>query len=92
VRSSSAYVQTLHSLVDLAPDTRLRLDHVEMSQRGLFWIGAWVGTREGGEFETPWITVSEHDARGIVVRFDQYDLNQLADARARFAALRTERE
>ena len=71
VHGAGAYLQTLYSLVDLAPDTRLRLDHVEMSQRGLLWIGAWVGTREGGAFETPWITVSEHDAQGIVLRFDQ---------------------
>jgi hypothetical protein len=87
VRGADAYAETLHSLVDLAPDTRLRLDHAEMSQRGLLWIGAWVGTREGGAFETPWITVSEHDARGIVLRFDQYDLAQLDAARARFAEL-----
>ncbi len=88
VRGADAYVQTLHSLVDLAPDAQARLDHVEMSQLGLLWIGAWVGTRDGGAFETPWITVSEHDARGIVLRFDQYDLNQLAAARARFDELR----
>jgi len=87
VRGADAYVQTLHSLVDLAPDTRLRLDHVEMSQRGLLWVGAWVGTREGGAFEIPWITVSEHDARGIVLRFDQYDEGQLPVARAQFAEL-----
>jgi ketosteroid isomerase-like protein len=89
VHGAGDYVRTLHSLVDLAPDTRVRLDHVEMSQRGLLWIGAWVGTREGGAFETPWITVSEHDARGVVRRFDQYDLNQLASARARFVELAT---
>ncbi len=92
VRSTADYVRTLHSLVDLAPDTQLRLDHAEMSQRGLIWIGAWVGTRDGGAFETPWITVSEHDARGIVLRFDQYDLEQLPAARARFEELRAKRE
>jgi len=59
-----------------------------MSQRRLLWIGAWVGTRESGAFETPWITVSEHDARGVVLRFDRYDLDQLPAARARFAELR----
>jgi hypothetical protein len=88
VRSAEAYVQTLNSLVDLAPDAQLRLDRAEMSQRGLLWVGAWVGTREGGAFETPWVTVSEHDAQGIVLRFDQYDLDQLPAARARFEELR----
>jgi hypothetical protein len=87
VRGANSYVQALHSLVDLAPDTRLRLDHVEMSQRGLLWIGAWVGTREGGEYEIPWITVSEHDARGVLVRFAVYDLEQLDTARARYGEL-----
>jgi len=87
VRGARDYVSTLHSLVDLAPDARLNLDHAEMSRRGLLWIGAWVGTRDGGAFEIPWITVSEHDARGVVLRFDQYDLDHLAVARARLAEL-----
>jgi SnoaL-like domain len=90
VRGARDYVQTLHSLVDLAPDAQLHLDHVETATRGLLWIGAWVGTREGGAFEMPWITVSEHDGRGIVLRIDQYDLGQLPEARARFAELGTE--
>jgi hypothetical protein len=84
----AAYVETLRSLVDLAPDARLRLDHVRMSERGLLWAGAWVGTRDGGAFETPWITVSEHCELGTVLRFDQYDLDQLDAALARFEELR----
>jgi tetratricopeptide (TPR) repeat protein len=80
-----AYVRSLRSLVDLAPDARLRIDHVRASENALLWVAAWVGTRDGGPFETPWIIVSEHDARGRVVRFDQYDLDQLDRARARFA-------
>jgi SnoaL-like protein len=87
LRGAATYVQALRSLVELAPDTRLRLDLVEMSQRGLLWIGAWVGTREGGAYEIPWITVSEHDASGIMLHFEVYDLDQLPDARARFAEL-----
>ena len=87
LRGPRAYVESLRSLVDLAPDTRLRLDHVRVSDRGLLWVGAWQGTRDGGSFETPWIVVSEHDAVGLVHRFDQYDLDQLAVALAHFAAL-----
>jgi hypothetical protein len=88
LRGPAAYARALRSLVELAPDTRLRLDHVRASDRGLLWVAGWLGTREGGPFEAPWITVSEHDARGRVRRFDQYDLDQLDAALARFAELR----
>jgi ketosteroid isomerase-like protein len=59
-----------------------------MSDRALFWVAAWEGAHQGGAFEAPWIIVSEHDASGTVRRFDQYDLDQLDEARARFAKLR----
>ncbi|MGH7899798.1 MAG: nuclear transport factor 2 family protein [Candidatus Binatia bacterium] len=83
-----AYVEALKSLIDLAPDARLRLDHVRMSQHGLLWVAAWEGARDGGPFEVSWIIVSEHDASGTVGRFDQYDLDQIDTALARFAELR----
>jgi hypothetical protein len=85
LRGPAAYVKAMQSLVDLAPDARLRLDHVRTSDRALFWVAGWLGTREGGAFEAPWIVVSEHDALGRVRRFDQYDLEELDAARARFA-------
>ena len=88
LRGPAAYVHALTSLVDLAPDARLRLDHVELSDCGLLWVAAWHGTQGGGSFETPWIIVSEHDASGTVHRVDQYDLDQLDDARACFGELR----
>jgi class 3 adenylate cyclase/ketosteroid isomerase-like protein len=88
LRSRAAYVASLRSLVELAPDTRLRLDHVRLSARGVLWVAAWSGTREGGPFETPWVIVSEHDAEGLVRRFEQYDVDDLDAALARFAALR----
>jgi hypothetical protein len=77
----------MRSLVELAPDARLRLDHVRTCGRGLLWVARWLGTQEGGPFEAPWITVSEHDAPGRVQRFDQYDLDQLEAARARFETI-----
>jgi len=88
LRGPGAYLATLRALVELAPDARLRLDHVRGTAHGLLWVASWIGTREGGPFETPWITVSEHDVLGRVVRFDQYDVEQLGAALARFAALR----
>ncbi len=87
LRGPAAYVESLRSLVELAPDTRLRLDHVRTCERGLLWVAGWLGTREGGPFEGPWISVSEHDALGKVCRFDQYDLDQLDAALARYEEL-----
>jgi ketosteroid isomerase-like protein len=87
VRGSTTYLRVIQSLVDLAPDARLRLDHIRTSHHALFVVGAWHGTREGGAFEIPWIGVTEHDALGRMQRVDQYDLDRLDEARARFEAL-----
>jgi hypothetical protein len=87
LRGPAEYVRAMRSLVDLAPDVRLRLDHVRGCDRGLFWAACWLGTQEGGPFEAAWLTVSEHDVRGRVRRFDQYDLDQLDAALARYAEL-----
>ena len=87
LRGRAAYVTSLRSLVELAPDAQLRIDHARLSARGAFWVASWVGTREGGAFETPWIIVSEHDAAGVVQRFDQYDVERLDAALARFEEL-----
>ena len=79
----AAYIQALRSLIDLAPDARFRLDHVTMSDRGYLVISTWVGTREGGAFEAPSLVVAELDGLGRIHRFDQYDMDQLDQARAR---------
>ncbi|MGH7896595.1 MAG: nuclear transport factor 2 family protein, partial [Candidatus Binatia bacterium] len=83
-----AYIQALGSLVDLAPDARLRIDHVEMSEHGSLYVPVWVGTREGGAFEAPSVFVAEFDGRERFQRLDQYDLDRLDQARTRFAELR----
>jgi ketosteroid isomerase-like protein len=85
----AAYVEALQSLVDLAPDVRLRLDHLAMSADGVLCIPVWVGTRDGGEFETASVFVTALDARGRIRAFDAFDLEQLDAARQRFAALRS---
>jgi class 3 adenylate cyclase/ketosteroid isomerase-like protein len=85
LRGRAAYVQAMRALVELSPDVRMRLDHVRISARRLLWVASWAGTREGGAFEAPWVIVSEHDADGSVRRFDQYDVEQLDEALARFA-------
>ncbi len=87
IQGPEAYVASLRALAELAPDVRIQSDHVAMNERGLLWVGRWLGSREGGPFDSPWIVVSEHDATGCVLRFDTYDLDQEAAARARFAEL-----
>jgi hypothetical protein len=86
--SASQYVELLRPLVELAPDVRLRIDHFEASAHGVLMIGAMVGTRDGGEFENPRIVVREFGSRGALVRIDHYDEDQLAEAEARFEAIR----
>jgi hypothetical protein len=83
----AAYIQALKLLVDLAPDVRLRIDHVvAMSKDRALYAPTWVGTREGGAFDEPSIIVAELDRAGRFRRMDQYDLQQVDDARAQFAA------
>jgi hypothetical protein len=87
LRGPAAYVDALRALVDLAPDVRLRIDHFEMGDRGALYVPVWLGTHDGGGFETPSVIVAELDDRGRIRRFDQYDLDHVADARARFAEI-----
>lgn len=82
-----AYIEALQSLVELAPDARLRIDHIRMSSPAFLYLTTWVGTRDGGAFETPSAIVCRIDALGRIQRFDQYDLAQLDDARAHLDSL-----
>ncbi len=83
----AAYIESLQALVELAPDAKLRFDHREDSGRGALGITMLWGTREGGAFEDRRVVITELDARGKLHRLDIYDLEQLAEARARFDAL-----
>ncbi len=83
-----AYVEAVRSLAELAPDVRLRIDHVlQMCSRGVIYAPTWVGTRDGGAFEDPSMIVAEVDASHRIRRFDQYGVDQLDEARARFDAI-----
>jgi hypothetical protein len=44
----------------------------------------WLGTREGGAFESQFLLVSELDASGWIRRLDFYDTHRLEAALARF--------
>jgi ketosteroid isomerase-like protein len=77
------------ALVDLAPDVVFRLDHVlAFDDRRALSVARWVGTRDGGPFEIPFVHVHVLGEDGRVERLHIYDLDQLDEARACFAALR----
>jgi class 3 adenylate cyclase/tetratricopeptide (TPR) repeat protein len=87
LRGRAAYRHALEMLVELAPDVRLRIDHVRMVGSGFLCVTRWLGTHEGGVFEAPSITVSEIDGVGRARRFDQYDIDQMDEAWARVEAI-----
>jgi hypothetical protein len=82
------WVPTLEALVELAPDVRERVDHLRTCERGLLWSAARRGTREGGEFEMPFLLVVELDERGRQIRLDVWDTDALPEALARFEQIR----
>jgi class 3 adenylate cyclase/tetratricopeptide (TPR) repeat protein len=87
LRGRAAYLESLKSLVDLAPDVRLRRDCMILSHRAALAISTWVGTREGGAFEAPRAVVFEFAPGGQIRGMDLYNPGQLDEARARFEAL-----
>jgi len=86
-RGGEAWVRNFRALVELAPDTRLRIDHIRRGLRGALSQIVWHGSRDGGRYEIPFVSVLESDDQGQCVRIDLYDPEQLDQARARFAAL-----
>ncbi len=87
LRGPSAFVGALRAMVDLAPDARGRADHLRTSERGLIGEVVWIGTRDGGAFESPFLWVVELDAEGSAQRLDFYDPHHLDAALARFAEI-----
>ena len=90
LRGPAAWVDTLRSLVELAPDARLRIDHFRSTGRGALLESVWVGTREGGSFEIPKLIVSEVDHASRFHRFDTFDPERLDAALARYGDLASE--
>jgi hypothetical protein len=83
-----AEVWTQHrALVELAPDTQVRFDHIRHGARGFLIQGTWHGSRDGGRYEITFVIVVELDDRGTPKRNDIYDPEQLDQAFARFEAM-----
>jgi class 3 adenylate cyclase/ketosteroid isomerase-like protein len=85
-RGAGAYIEFLQTLVDLAPDARLHVHHIEDCGRRALAIATVRGTWEGGAFENTLVVVGEPDAQERIRRLDAYDLEQLDEARARLQA------
>ena len=88
LRTRDEYLPFLRTLVDLAPDVVLRLDHVlAPGVRGNLAVLRWVGSREGGPVEIPMVLVTMLDSAGRIRLWHVYDLDQLDAARARYDEL-----
>jgi ketosteroid isomerase-like protein len=83
----SAWIESMKALAALAPDARIRTDHMWLSERGALVVALLQGTHEGGVFEEPRVMVYEFAPDGRFGRWDFYTLDQLDEARARFAAI-----
>jgi ketosteroid isomerase-like protein/tetratricopeptide (TPR) repeat protein len=89
LRGPFGFVRALQEMVALAPDAVMRMNHVRVSSRGSLHDATWSGTRDGGAFESPFVSVNEFDAVGKVVRNEFYDPKHIDRALARFDALTT---
>ena len=84
----AVWIRSLQLMVEMAPDFRCRIDRVVcLADRGALVEAVEMGTRDGGAFETRYFWVTEVDAAGRMPRFDLYDIDQIDQARARFAEL-----
>jgi class 3 adenylate cyclase/tetratricopeptide (TPR) repeat protein/ketosteroid isomerase-like protein len=86
-RGPEGIVSTLQAQIELAPDTRERVDHVRTDPRALLFEYAWHGTREGGTFENVWVVLIELDAGSRARRVDVWEAEQLEQALARFGEI-----
>ncbi len=84
LRGPAAFLGALRAMVELAPDALARADHLRTSERGIIGEDVWVGTRDGGAFESPFLWVAELDAAGRAQRLDFYDPHHFDAARTRF--------
>jgi ketosteroid isomerase-like protein len=89
LRGPVAFLESLRQMFALAPDASMRADHVRSHERGVIAAMRWVGTREGGAFESPFVAVVELGPGGTDLRADFYDPQHLPRALARFEEICT---
>jgi ketosteroid isomerase-like protein len=83
-----AWVRSERSFVELAPDTKLRLDHVVGGARGSLSLLTFAGEHDRAEYEMLFLVVAEPDSSKRLAALHLYDPEQLPEARAKFEAIR----
>lgn len=76
------YMGSMQSIVAMADDVRLAVDHIRVSGRATLADCRWSGTREGGAFESPFLAVSKFDAEAGIAEMHLFDPEHLDRARA----------
>src|SRR6185295_20388562 len=84
-----AILEAFRAMFALAPDARYRTDHLRVTRRGYIAECVWVGTRDGGAFESPFLAVAEFDATDRPERLDFYDPPHAEAAWARFEEIKS---
>jgi tetratricopeptide (TPR) repeat protein len=86
--SVDEWVAFVGAMVELRPDAVVRRHHcLDINERGTLGISLWTGDDTAGGFEIPVVTSATIAADGRHTRIDVYSLDQLDQARARFAEL-----
>jgi class 3 adenylate cyclase len=87
-RGREQVVEYYRTLMDLAPDARLRIKHSRRAERGMLSLAEWIGSRDGGAFVAPRLAVHEFDDQDCICRTDVYDPNHIDAAFGRLDQLR----
>jgi class 3 adenylate cyclase/ketosteroid isomerase-like protein len=86
-KGGNAWAKTDRALFELAPDTRMWVDHVRRrGNRALVHV-TFRGSRDGSEYAMPFLAVSTSNENGKYVRNDLYDPEQVDLALSRFTDL-----
>jgi hypothetical protein len=76
------------AMLELAPDVSLRVDHIDaVSPNASLIVERFVGTRDGGPFEMPAVSLACIGSTGRVSSVTLYDIDDLDTARADYARL-----
>jgi hypothetical protein len=83
----AAFVDYQRSVVDLAEDAHLRVDHLRSLGNVSISTGRAFGTRAGGEWEIAFVTVGVAGPDGRATHLESYELGDMAVAVTRFHEL-----
>ncbi len=81
------FVAYERTILDVAPDVTLRIDHVVAETRATLVVGAISGTHEGGPFEVPYISLGQSAPDGRTTAITFFDIDDLGAARAEYERL-----